>query len=399
MSKTVVGLFRNFQEAEAVVQELENSGFTHDHVSIVAGDHGTTTASGSSDYTDGETTGDTGGGVARGAAVGGGIGLVAGLIALAIPGIGPVLAAGPIAAALTGLGVGAAAGGVIGGLSHVGIPDEDQQQYASRLKSGEVLVTVHADDADVERAHAILHAHGAEDATGGIDGTSRVRTYDRPGASSMADYGTTTATAAGSGISGGLADRAEDYEHNARKDWESAGKGAWEETKEKVQEGWDKTKDAVSGTSTTGSSAMAGSSLNDRTATSDSGVRKDWESTGKGVWDETKEKVREGWDKTKDAVGADSHSDVARDAESGKWGNSDSDYRSHYESRYSGLGQNYDYYAPAYNMGTSAASTHSGRQWADAEPEIRRDWESKGTVAWDEVKDAVRHGWDKVTGR
>jgi hypothetical protein len=319
MSKTVVGLFQNFQEAEAVVQELENSGFTHDHVSIVAGNHGTTRASGSSDYSDGETAGDAGGGVARGAAVGGGIGLVAGLIALAIPGIGPVLAAGPIAAALTGLGVGAAAGGVIGGLSHVGIPDEDQHHYASRLKSGDVLVTVHADDSEVERAHAILHAHGVQDATEGIDGTSKVRTYERPvGSSSMADYGTTTATAAGSAISGGLPDRADDYEHNARKDWESTGKSAWEETKEKAEEGWNKTKDAVRGTTATGSSIVAGSSTYGDTATSSHGARKDWESTGKGVWEETKDKVKEGWDKTKDAVGADSHSDVARDAESGR---------------------------------------------------------------------------------
>ncbi len=368
MSKTVVGLFRDFQAAEAVVRDLENSGFTHDHVSIVAGDNnqsGRTSNASTSDYSDGSVAEDTGGGVARGAAIGGGIGLVAGLVALAIPGIGPVLAAGPIAAALTGLGVGAAAGGVIGGLSHAGIPDEDQSHYANRLKNGEVLVSVHADDADASRAQAILQQHGATNVDGDSDATddsrdAMIRTYDRP-SSSNAGYGTGMTAAGMTGATGvgtaGLAestftDRADDLEHNARKDWEHTGENAWDKTKQGTENAWDK----------------------------------------------TKQSVEHGWEKTKETVSSATHSDVRRDDETGSWGDSDKDYQRHYESRYSGLGQNYDYYAPAYNMGSTAATSHAGRQWSDVEPDLRRDWDGRGEGAWDEVKDAVRHGWDKVRG-
>lgn len=333
MSKTVVGLFRNFQEAETVVRELETSGFTHDHVSIVAGEQhrsagtGSATDAESVDYPEGHVAGDTGGGIAKGAAIGGGIGLVAGLIALAIPGIGPVLAAGPIAAALTGLGVGAAAGGVIGGLSGMGIPEEEHSLYSERLRGGEVMVSVHAEnDSEAERAASVMRSYGAEsveDESAAAD--ERIKTYDRPAGSTYT--GSTLGGAAGSAASG---------LHNA----ERKGENLWEETKEKAQEGWDKTKNAA---------------------------------TNLGH-------------------------DVRRDDESGKWGDSDQDFRSHYEQNYGTTGRTYDYYAPAYNVGSDAATRYSGRQWDEVEPDIRRDFESHGTGAWEEFKAAVRHGWDKVRG-
>ena len=39
-------------------------------------------------------------------------------------------------------------------------------------------------------------------------------------------------------------------------------------------------------------------------------------------------------------------------------------------------------------------------RWEDAEPDLRSDWEREHPEsAWDKVKDAVRYGAEKVSGR
>src|SRR5205085_11038580 len=111
--KTIVGLFDHFSDAEAVVRELERSGFDRSTVSMVASESArsagrTTTTAGGGDGAESAAEG-AGTGAVIGGVTGGVAGLVASLAGLAIPGIGPVLIAGPPVAALTGAGVGAVA--------------------------------------------------------------------------------------------------------------------------------------------------------------------------------------------------------------------------------------------------------------------------------------------------
>jgi uncharacterized protein (TIGR02271 family) len=75
--------------------------------------------------------------------------------------------------------------------------------------------------------------------------------------------------------------------------------------------------------------------------------------------------------------------------------------RSQYEGTY-GSGQQYDAYAPAYQLGSSAYADprYRGRGWNEIEPDVRRDWEqSSPNSTWDEVKAAVRHAWERAGGR
>jgi uncharacterized protein (TIGR02271 family) len=75
-------------------------------------------------------------------------------------------------------------------------------------------------------------------------------------------------------------------------------------------------------------------------------------------------------------------------------------YRSHWTSNYAAAGGSYDDYAPAYRYGSSMAGADSyrGRSWDEAEPELRRSWESQyPQSAWDKFKAAVRHGWERLT--
>lgn len=75
-------------------------------------------------------------------------------------------------------------------------------------------------------------------------------------------------------------------------------------------------------------------------------------------------------------------------------------YRIHWTSYYAGSGGSYEDYAPAYRYGASAADrdAYRGRSWEDSEPGLRGDWERRNPQsAWDKVKEAVRHGWNKLT--
>lgn len=147
MAKTVIGVFRNRQDAEAAVNELRQKGFGRE-ISVVTRDQG-----------QGGGGGTLAEGVVTGGALGGLAGLLAGAGALAIPGVGPILAAGPIAGALTG----AATGGLAGGLIDWGIPEQRGRFYEQKLREGNLVAMVKSSDPKVNEAADILRRHGAQD--------------------------------------------------------------------------------------------------------------------------------------------------------------------------------------------------------------------------------------------
>ena len=81
----------------------------------------------------------------------------------------------------------------------------------------------------------------------------------------------------------------------------------------------------------------------------------------------------------------------------------DSDFRAHYNQRFaSNPSASYETYAPAYAYGYRLAGDprYQGRDWDEIEPTIRTDYErSYPDSKWEQFKDAVRHGWNKMTGR
>src|SRR3712207_3518624 len=98
MAKTIVGLFDTFEEAQSVVQDLVNSGFDRNQISLVANDadsrygrqYGGTSGSKDTVMTERdkqETAEAAGSGAVAGSVVGGTLGLLVGIGALAIPGI------------------------------------------------------------------------------------------------------------------------------------------------------------------------------------------------------------------------------------------------------------------------------------------------------------------------
>ena len=162
--RTVVGVFDGPNHAERALNELKDSGFTPEQVSVVARDNRETREMAERTGMGGEGTGT---GAFLGGITGGILGWLVGIGALAIPGIGPIVAAGALATTLGGAALGAVAGGLIGALTDMGVPEEHARGYEENVRQGSILLTVSANsDQQARRAHQIFNQHGGSDVRG-----------------------------------------------------------------------------------------------------------------------------------------------------------------------------------------------------------------------------------------
>jgi hypothetical protein len=344
MAKTVVGLFESHTAAQRAVQDLANSGFSRNEISLLAND-----ARGEyANYREVGGASSTGEGAAAGAVggvLGGVLGLLVGVGALAIPGIGPVLAAGPLAAALgtagastlVGAGVGAAAGGVVGALVGAGIPEEDANFYAEGVRRGGTLVMVKTSDDMAQNAYTIMQRAGAVDVDKRsseyrVGGWSRFDETAEPydGATSIDDKWQRSSKA---GTAGGAA----------------AG--------------------AVAGAAMGAAGGPVGAAVG--------GVA--GAAAGAGVG----------------AAG-----DVAGETIESSFDTYDTDFRSHYNTYSANRGYTYDQYQPVYQYGYTLATNpaYRDRDWDSIEADARTRWEERNPGTWEEFKESVRYAWDKVRG-
>lgn len=170
MDKRVIGYFVDNGQAEQALTELKQKGFNE--ISILGNEKGG--QGGQSGGQSGQSGGNAGGrgrdtgssfagnltnGTMTGGALGGLAGLALGAGALFIPGIGPILALGPIAA---GLG-GAVTGGVAGALVDYGIPQDRSDFYESKIKEGNTIMILKADEGKINEVAQIMRTHGAKD--------------------------------------------------------------------------------------------------------------------------------------------------------------------------------------------------------------------------------------------
>jgi len=178
-NKAVFGLFSTRRQVEDAVDELKAQGFRNTDVSVLFSEN-----VGTKDFAHEKGTKAPEGlatGATSGAVVGGALGWLAGIGALAIPGVGPLIAAGPIIGALTGVGVGGAVGGITGGLIGLGIPEYEAKRYEGRIKEGNILLSVHADDSEwVNKAERILKETGADDVSSTSEAKGDYANADKP---------------------------------------------------------------------------------------------------------------------------------------------------------------------------------------------------------------------------
>ena len=162
MKHAVYCLAQTHAQAESIVDGLKTAGFLNNEISVLFPDK-----NGTRDFAHEQNTklpeGAATGGVA-GMGVGAILGWLAGIGSLAIPGVGPFIAAGPIMAALGGAAIGGATGGVVGGLVGMGIPEYEAKLYDGKIRNGNILISVHAENGDQENnVKEIYKRAGAED--------------------------------------------------------------------------------------------------------------------------------------------------------------------------------------------------------------------------------------------
>jgi stress response protein YsnF len=172
--KTVIGLFDDFNDAQAVVTALLKRNIDRADISVVANNLENIPINLDKDPSESRheamaESAKTGAGTGAivGTGVGGVLGFLAGIGSIFIPGIGPIVAAGPLLSALTGAGVGAAAGaalgGLVGALTQAGVPEHDAHFYAEAVRRGGTLVLVQCADERAGDIAGLMSGSGAVD--------------------------------------------------------------------------------------------------------------------------------------------------------------------------------------------------------------------------------------------
>jgi len=169
MSKTAVFCIANNEsQAVRIANSLKGAGFLESDISVLFPGKEATRDFAHEQNTKAPEGAATGAGA--GGLLGGGLGWLVGIGSLAIPGVGPFIAAGPIMAALGGAAIGAAVGGIGGALVGMGVPELEAKQYEGKIRSGNILLSVHTEDRDqVARAKEICEREGATDISTGTE--------------------------------------------------------------------------------------------------------------------------------------------------------------------------------------------------------------------------------------
>jgi hypothetical protein len=153
----VLALYPNPTAAAAGARALHSAGVGREQISVVSRNHDEQGALAEQmDATPGADIEDS----RRAAVLGELSGHVLAAIALVMPGIGPIVTAGPLSA-----GLGEAAGHMAGGVAHVlsaaGVNEEEAHALERDVKTGAVLLGVHATRAGLPAITDALSQTGA----------------------------------------------------------------------------------------------------------------------------------------------------------------------------------------------------------------------------------------------
>ena len=74
--------------------------------------------------------------------------------------------------------------------------------------------------------------------------------------------------------------------------------------------------------------------------------------------------------------------------------------RAHYQENYSDSEHDFDEYSRGYRYGMALAESdrNRGNDWNDIEADAGRRWDNQESTRWDDFKDAVRHGFQRIRG-
>lgn len=459
MAQTVVGLFDRFDEAQAVVRDLESAGFTHDAISVIANDASGEYSQqyGSNDKKMDNTPAEqAGSGAVGGTAVGAGLGILAGLAALAIPGVGPIIAAGPLAGALgagaatvagataLGAGIGAASGALVGPLVDAGIPRPEAEVYNEGVRRGGSLVTVRTNDrqdaeeaADIMSRHNVIdidergesyrssgwaHDDSAEAYTTDQLNTFRTSSYDTTATTGNID---TTARTSNIDTSSRTLDNNDSAVLPVVEEELQIGKRQVERggvrvrtyvTERPIEENIRLREERVNierrpvnrEVNPADVGAFTEQTIEVRETSEEAVVAKRARLVEEVVINKEAQERTETVRDTVRRQDVDIDENVAttgatseRMVGSTDFSNYDNDFRSHYQTNYATSGMDYDSYGPVYRYGYNLAGSDQYRDsdWNTIEGDVRTRWEERNPGTWEQFKDGIHYAWDRARGK
>jgi len=402
---TVVATYRTIEEAQKVVNDLVKAGFDRDQISLVTSNvddryRHLANVTDKDDVSAGE-------GAVVGGVAGGLIGVALGLGALAIPGIGPVLAFGPLIGGLIGAGTGAIAGGLAAGLIDMGIDETDAHTYAEAVRRGYVLVAVHTPEVRTDEARAIMGRYNVVDIDERVD-------YWRSQGWTRHDIKAKPFTTRDIETEHSYYDRDVDHEAIPVVEEEIA------IGKREVEKGGVRVRNYIVTTPVEEQVELRETKVNverrpvDRPATeADLAFQEKTIEVTEFAEEPIVEKRARVVEEVVVDKDTDVHTETVRDqvrhtevevenlGTTGRRTGYDTyldDFRTHYRTNYANNQYSFNNYEPAYKYGYGLTSNqrYQGRTWTEIEPDVRRDWETRGQGAWEDFKDSIRYAWERA---
>jgi hypothetical protein len=383
---TVIGTYKDITEAQRVVTALREAGYTNEQISLVASntderyrewvrDHNGVDVN----VVDEDVSG--GEGAIVGGIEGGVIGMALGLGALAIPGIGPIVAMGPLLGGLIGAGVGAVTGGITAALIDLGVPEDDIDAYAEATRRGYVLVIAsNLNDAQMDKVEDVMNLYDVVD----IDERSDYwrsegwTSYDpETDPYTLTEYERERNALSDNSFYDDDFNTYHDDFHTHYTTHYANTNFTFDDYKPGYHYGY---------TLATNPRYRSYSTW----AELEPEARREWNTQYQdSAWENFKDSVRYGWEKVKDAFTFDDDYDKYHD-----------DFYNHYNNYYTNTAYGYNDYEPAYRYGYILATNpryNSYNTWDELEPEARREWNTRHhDSAWEDFKDSVRYGWERV---
>jgi len=345
-----------------------------------------------------------------------------------------VIAAGPLVAGLIGAGVGAAVGGLVGALVDAGVPETEAGYYAEGVRRGGALVTVGAPDDRVNEVVRILDRYNP------VDIDERTTTWRQSGWTGFdpnaSDYDgdryTTSSTTTTTGYQAMGTETATSRTTPQRTSGAGARTDEGEMTIEVVEEDLRVGKRQVEQGGVRVHKEVIERPVEEQVRLREEQVTVERRPVNRAVSEADLKAFQEGdlevsavreevvvdkqprvveevvirkdaHERTETVRDTVRRTDVDIEQTDGGSGNGynaySSGFRQHFQSNYANRGYQYERYEPAYRYGYTLASEerYRGRDWSQIEADARRDWErNHRDSAWDDFKDAVRHGWQQV---
>ena len=156
----LIALYENREDIQEAVKRLLEGGINKKDISVIVKGHEDSIEAVEVEKEDSDIFNWT----AQGAIWGGLIGALLGGAFFIIPGFGPIVGAGPLTAGIAGMLGGAMTGGAVLGLADAliewGMGEIEAKRLEKLVKENKLLLMVHGDSQEVDKAHKILQDLG-----------------------------------------------------------------------------------------------------------------------------------------------------------------------------------------------------------------------------------------------